>query len=59
MTDYVSNTPISAPIQVSNAKVDVDLNGMKFSYDIGFFFTDIPTQLPLRLPPPYATGAGQ
>lgn len=53
MTDYVANTPISVPLHVNTARADVDLNGMKFSYDIGLFFTPHTVLQNLTPPPPY------
>lgn len=52
MPDYVSNVPISAPLYIATANPDVDLNGMKFSYDIGMFYVPNSVLQPLRLPPP-------
>lgn len=58
MTDYISNTPISVPLYVNTARPDVDLNGFKFSYDIGMFFTPTTIVMPFTLPPPSQGGPG-
>lgn len=52
MPDWISNGPISQPINLPDVQVDVDLNGMKFNYNIGVFFTPS-DELPisLKLPP--------
>ncbi len=50
--DWISNGPISTPIHIPDMEPDIDLNGMKFNYDIGVFFTpsdEMP--ITLKLPP--------
>lgn len=50
--NYVATGPISVPLSV-NLKPDVDLNGMKFSYQHGIFFSPVSENINLTLPPPY------
>lgn len=57
MSDYITDGPISVPLHIVGASPDVDLNGMKFSYDIGLFFTPVAAALPIKLPPPFRAGA--
>jgi hypothetical protein len=56
MADYVSNTPISQAIHLPKIVADVDLNGLKFNYDIGMFYTQDSVLLPLKLPPIFDDG---
>lgn len=53
--DYVTNGPISGPIYLPRIKADIDLGGLKFSYQIGLLYTPTATDavLPIRLPPPF------
>lgn len=53
---FISNGPVSGPLNVVNASPDVDFNGVKFSYDIGLFFDPVIAPLPLKLPPPFSAG---
>lgn len=55
MADYVTNTQISVPLQ-TGLQADVDLNGVKFSYEHGMFYDVIGEQLPIKLPPPFEVG---
>lgn len=52
MPDFIANTQISVPLQVQGVKPDVDLNGLKFSYEIGVFYDPAPTLITMTLPPP-------
>jgi hypothetical protein len=58
MADYVANTQISVPIADTRLKADVDLNGLKFSYQYGIFYEVSSTFLPITLPPPWDTTPG-
>lgn len=50
MADWVSDGPISVPLHIKDLRPDVDLGGLKFSYDQGFFY-DVQTEYkPLRMP---------
>lgn len=49
--NYVATGPVSVPLSV-NLKPDIDLNGMKFSYQHGIFFSPVSQALNLTLPPP-------
>ena len=51
MPDYVANGPISGPVNLPDISPDVDFNGVKFSYQIGLFFTPTVEPLPIKLPP--------
>lgn len=53
MADYVSNTPVSRPVQV-DWKMDWDIGGMAWSYQWGIFFKSSSQDdlLPFRLPAP-------
>ncbi len=53
MADYVTNTPISTPLPITNKSTDVDLNGFQFNYDIGMFFANAVIPVQLTLPPPF------
>lgn len=57
--DYVTDGPISAPLYIPGCKADVDLGGLKFSYQHGIFYTPSTgnmTTLPIKLPPPFEEG---
>lgn len=56
MADYVANGPISGPIHLPDVDVDVDFNGVKFSYQIGLFFTPAEEPMPLKLPSFFGEG---
>ena len=56
MADYIANGPISATNYIPNVDADIDLNGMKFSYAIGMFYTPESTTPTLKLPPPFQAG---
>lgn len=56
MADYITNTNISVPLADARLKADVDLGGLKFSYDYGVFYEVSDTPLPITLPPPWPTG---
>jgi hypothetical protein len=56
MADYITNGPVSVPLHVQGVTPDVDLNGVKFSYDIGMFYTPATTILPVKLPPLFSAG---
>lgn len=57
MADFFTNVPISMPLKIATAHADIDLNGMKFSYEIGMFFEPNSIVQPLRLPPsPFQDG---
>lgn len=58
MSDFISNTPISTALHIATAKADVDLNGMKFNYNIGLFYTPETILQPITLPPPFEGGPG-
>lgn len=51
MANYVATGPISVPLNVQGVKPDVDLNGFKFSYDFGIFFSPVIAELPITMPP--------
>ena len=52
--DFVCNGAVSGPIYLPGVEPDVDLNGVKFSYAIGLFYTPNSKPLPFQLPPPFA-----
>lgn len=49
MSDWVSNCPISRPINVG-LRVDWDMNGLLWNHDYGFFFAPVDEMLPIRPP---------
>lgn len=49
--NYIATGPISVPLSV-NLSPDVDLNGMKFSYQHGIFYSPVSQNVTLQLPPP-------
>jgi hypothetical protein len=49
-TNYVATGPISVPLSV-NLNPDVDLNGLKFSYQHGIFYSPVSQNVTLKLPP--------
>lgn len=51
MADWVSDGPISVPLHVEGLKPDVNLGGLKFSYEQGFFYVPETEYKPFRLPP--------
>lgn len=55
MADYVTNAQISVPLHVPGLRADVDLGGLKFSYQHGIFYEVGATQLPITMPPPWPT----
>jgi hypothetical protein len=48
--NYIATGPISVPL-VTNLTADVDLNGMKFSYTHGVFYSPVSEHVTLQLPP--------
>jgi hypothetical protein len=58
MADYVTNTEISRPLQDPRLQADVDLNGLKFSYQFGIFYEVTGTPLTLTMPPPWSVTQG-
>lgn len=48
--DYVADCPISVPLLIPGAKADVDLGGLKFSYEYGLFYTPTASTLPIHPP---------
>lgn len=56
MANYVTNGEISGPIYLPEIYADVDLGGLKFSYQYGMFYTSTAEQIPIKLPPPFKTG---
>jgi len=56
MANYYANGPISVPLNVAGLKPDVDLGGLKFSYDHGVFFDPVIETFPLQLPPMWPGG---
>lgn len=48
--NFVATGPISTPLSV-NLSPDVDLNGMKFSYEHGIFYSPVSQYVTLQLPP--------
>lgn len=56
MADYVTNAQISVPLHDSRLQADVDLGGLKFSYQFGMFYDVSANFLPITLPPPFTTG---
>jgi hypothetical protein len=48
--NYIATCPISVPLS-TNLTADVDLNGMKFSYDHGIFYSPVSQHVTLQLPP--------
>lgn len=55
MADYYTNTNISVPLYDSRLQVDVNLGGLKFSYDYGMFYEVTAAQSPVTLPSPFPT----
>jgi len=51
--DYVADCPISVPLYVPNASADVDLGGLKFSYQLGLFYTPTAPTVPIQPPPSF------
>jgi hypothetical protein len=49
--NYTATGPISVPL-ATDLKPDVDLNGFKFSYEHGIFFSPVVQNITLQLPPP-------
>lgn len=49
--NYINTGPISVPLSV-NLSPDVDLNGLKFSYEHGIFYSPVIQNITLKLPPP-------
>jgi hypothetical protein len=58
MGDFIANTQISVPLSDPRLKADVDLNGLKFSYQFGMFYEASETYLPITMPPPFDTTPG-
>lgn len=58
MADFYANTQISVPIRDPRLKADVDLGGLKFSYQYGMFYEVSETYLPITMPPPWDTALG-
>jgi hypothetical protein len=56
MSDYVANGPISVPLYLTGVRADVDLGGLKFSYQVGMFYTPEVDVIPVTLPPPFEEG---
>lgn len=56
MSDYVANGPISVPLYLPGVRPDVDLGGLKFSYEVGMFYTPESEVIAIRLPPPFEGG---
>lgn len=50
MADWVCDGPISVPLRVAGVEPDVDLGGLKFSYEYGMFYTPETEIKPLKLP---------
>ena len=48
--DFVANCPISMPMDMSDVKPEVDLNGFMFSYDWGPVYVVSIESPQLRLP---------
>lgn len=57
MSDYIADGPVSVPLVVPGIEADVNLGGLKFSYDLGMFYTPETEMLPIRLPPPFEGNA--
>lgn len=55
MPDYVTNTACSIPLKLGGVKPDVDFNGLKFNYDVGFFYDPPAPTHPWSDPPPKAS----
>jgi hypothetical protein len=51
---YVTNGEISGPAFLAGLNLDVDLGGLKFSYQWGPFYVPVAQELPIKLPPPMA-----
>lgn len=51
---YIATGPVSVPVAV-DLTPDVDLNGFKFSYEHGIFFSPVVQNVTLKLPPPLNT----
>lgn len=54
MASFVTNGDISVPLSV-NLSPDIDLNGMKFSYKHGVFFSPVSQFVNITMPPPVNT----
>lgn len=52
MADFVTNAQISVPLK-TNLTADVDLGGLKFSYNGGIFYEPTDVFMPIKLPPPW------
>jgi len=56
MANYAANGPITVPLNVPALKPDVDLGGLKFSYEHGIFYSASVEPLPITLPPAWQGG---
>ena len=52
MPEFAADCPISRPTRMP-VKADVDLNGIKFSYRLGFMYEPQDDYTPLTPPPPH------
>jgi hypothetical protein len=50
--DFVTNAQISVPLK-TNLTADVDLGGLKFSYNGGIFYEPTDVFMPIKLPAPW------
>lgn len=56
MSNYYTNGQITTPLNVASLNPDVDLNGLKFSYEHGVFFSPVIKKFPLTMPPTWPGG---
>lgn len=53
MPEWVADCPISMPLYLPGVRAEVDMGGLKFSSDVGIFYTPSSQLLPIKLPPPF------
>jgi len=51
MAKWVADCTVSQPLYLPGVKPEVDMGGLKFSSQIGIFYTPTSGVLPIKLPP--------
>lgn len=52
--EWVADCPVSTPLYLPGVKPEADMGGVKFSSQVGLFYTPGSQMLPIKLPPPIA-----
>ena len=56
MAEWVADCTVSQPLHLPGIKPEVDMGGLKFSSQIGIFYTPTSGVLPIKLPPSFEGG---